>query len=128
MPTAPPVTMATRPFSLAMRDALQPTSSSWPDPRIKSEGVLVPAIHGLIRLSRHRRFVRFLREAARPLGPGAAPADLREGPHRSGRSRNQAEARQDAARPLPRRLSAPRLSADQARLYGQARHAGPLRP
>ena len=41
----------------------------------------------LVRRGLHRPLLRFLREARRPLGPGAAPADLREGPHGPGRSR-----------------------------------------
>ena len=43
-----------------------------------------------LRRGLHRPLLRFLREARRPLGPGAAPADLREGPARPGRPRRQA--------------------------------------
>ena len=43
-----------------------------------------------LRRGLHRPLLRFLREARRPLGIGAAPADLREGPARSGRSIGQA--------------------------------------
>ena len=40
-----------------------------------------------VRRGLHRPLLRFLREAQRPLGDRAAPADLREGPHGPGRPR-----------------------------------------
>src|SRR4029077_1848425 len=60
----------------------------------------------------------------RPLGLGAPPADLREGPARPARSVGEAIARPRAVDAFPRRLPPPRLSADAHRLHGEARHAG----
>ena len=76
-----------------------------------------------LRRALHRPLLRLLREARRPLGPGAAPADLRKGPARSGRSVGQAFARSGRAQELSRRLSPPCLSAAQDRLQGEDRHA-----
>ena len=66
-----------------------------------------------VRRRLHGPLLRFLREARRALGPGAAPADLREGPHGPGRPRRAADARPGTARPLPGRLPPPRLPADR---------------
>ena len=41
-------------------------------------------VHDVVgRRGLHRAVLRFPRKARRPLGPGAAPADLRKGPHGS---------------------------------------------
>ena len=59
-----------------------------------------------LRRALHRPLLRLLRETRRPLGLGAAPADLREGPARSGRSGGQARARPGSARRASRRATA----------------------
>ena len=52
-----------------------------------------------VRCRLHGPLLRFRREAAGQVGRRAAPADLREGPPRSGRSRCQARARPGASSP-----------------------------
>ena len=54
-----------------------------------------------LRRRLHRPLLRFPREARRPLGPGAAPADLREGPHGSGDPGRAPGARRGRAGALP---------------------------
>ena len=73
------------------------------------------------------RFYDFIERRDGPLGHRAAPADLREGPRRSGRSVGQARARPGPARRVPEGLSPPRLHPDPDRLHGEARHAAARR-
>ena len=75
----------------------------------------------------HGPLLRLPRAARRALGARAAPADLREGPARPGRSRGRSELDARAARRFPSRLPPPRLRADADRVRRQARHAGPGR-
>ena len=80
-----------------------------------------------VRRRVQRPLLRFSGKAQRPLGHRAAAARLRKRPHRSGRARCEAHARQDASGAVSGRLPPPRLSAEQDRLHGQGRPARPRR-
>ena len=84
------------------------------------------AVHGVLcDVVCTGRFYDFLKRRNGRLGPGPAPADLRERPARPGRSGGPGSSSTTILLVgVPRRLSPSRLHPDADRLPRQARHAG----
>src|SRR3954469_21715481 len=80
-----------------------------------------------MRCRLHRSVLRLPGEAWWALGPRAAAAHLREGPHRSGRSIGNAQTRPGTPGALSDWLSTPCLSASRDWVSGEARYARPDR-